>query len=296
MDEVSLKSLFVQWVALLGTGLLCLLRRWMRGLSDRVAGLLAWLLLQLLTLIFALLVLVVLGSQGDVDFVLRALGISAIVSALVLRYLYIQHMWRGQVEAESKARFQALQSRIRPHFLFNSMNTIASLTRSKPEQAEEVVQDLSDLFRASLSDQKRHSTLGEELELCQGYLRIEERRLGGRLQVNWDLQELPEQAALPRLIIQPLLENAVYHGIEPATEAGVITITGRYRRKQVNISIRNSVPSVGLKSPREGNKMAMDNIRQRLQGFFHSDASLVITNVDGEHQVRLVFPYPWRDR
>jgi len=296
VDEISLKSLSVQWIALLGAGLLCLLRRPMKGFSDRLVGVLSWLLLQLLTLIFAVVALKVLWIQDGADFVIRTMGISAIVSALVLRYLYIQHLWRGQVEAESKARFQALQSRIRPHFLFNSMNTIASLTRSSPEDAEEVVQDLSDLFRASLSDQRRHATLGEELELCRGYLRIEERRLGGRLQICWDLQGLPEQAALPRLIFQPLLENAVYHGIEPATEPGTITITGRYRRKQVNISIRNSIPRPGNESPREGNKMALENIRQRLLGFFNDDASLAITNVDGEHQVRVVFPYPWSEK
>lgn len=293
LNEISLKSLFVQWVALLGAGLLCLFRRWMKGLSDRLAGLLSWGLLQLLILLVAFIVTQLLHIEDVVDFVLRAMGIGAIVSALVLRYLYIQHLWRLQVEAESKARFQALQSRIRPHFLFNSMNTIASLTRSRPEDAEEVVHDLSDLFRASLSDERRSSNLGEELELCRGYLRIEERRLGKRLKILWDLQGLPEQAVLPRLIFQPLLENAVYHGIEPATDPGTITITGRYRRKQVNISIRNSLPEAGSEKSREGNSMALENIRQRLLGFFHDEASLSITNVDGEHQVRVVFPYPW---
>jgi len=294
MDELSLKSLFVQWVALLGAGLLCLFRRWMIGLSDWVAGILSWVLLQMLILVAALVVVQILAVGDSTDFVMRTQGIGAIVSALVLRYLYIQRLWRLQVEAESKARFQALQSRIRPHFLFNSMNTIASLTRSNPEDAEEVVHDLSDLFRASLTDERRNSTLGEELELCKGYVRIEERRLGARLQVSWDLQELPEQAALPRLIFQPLLENAVYHGIEPATNPGTITITGRYRRKRINISIRNSLPPSGNESPRDGNKMAMENIRQRLLGFFHDEASLTVATVDGEHQVRVVFPYPWR--
>ena len=175
------------------------------------------------------------------------------------------------------------------------MNTIASLTRSQPEDAEEVVHDLSDLFRASLSDERRRSTLGEELELCQGYLRIEERRLGNRLRVHWDLQSLPEQAALPRLILQPLLENAVYHGIEPATKPGTITITGRYRRKKVNISIRNTLPEQAGDKVRAGNKMALENIRQRLLGFFKEEGSLSITSVDGEHQVRVAFPYPWSE-
>jgi len=296
--QLSLHSLFIQWIALAGVGVLCLLGTLLSRLDDRLAGLLAWSVLMLVTLLVAvggLLVLdISLVSQQGFLFLLQALGIAAIAGGLLLRYLYIQHLWRQQVEAESEARFQALQSRIRPHFLFNSMNTIANLTRSDPVLAEEVVQDLADLFRASLADNRRRSTLGNELELARGYLRIEQERLGERLQVVWDLEQLPEQAPLPSLILQPLLENAVYHGIEPTSQPGTISITGRYRRRRVNLSIRNSRPAEGGNLHRKGNRMALDNIRQRLQGFFAGEASLTISEVDGEHQVRLVFPYPWK--
>ncbi len=189
---------------------------------------------------------------------------------------------------------QALQSRIRPHFLFNSMNTIASLTRSNPALAEEVVEDLADLFRVSLGDVKRQSTLGKELELARQYLNIERHRLGERLRVEWDLKGLPESAMMPPLILQPLLENAVYHGIEPAAAGGAIRISGRYRRGRVNLSIRNSLPESSAGSHRKGNKLALENIRQRLAGLFGMQASLLESLVEGEHQVRLVMPHPWR--
>ncbi len=295
-DDLSLRSLFVQWIALTGCALLCTLRRHLGRYGNRVAGLSAWLILMLLTLLVSGFAIKVLAISSSGLFLLKSLAISAIVSALMLRYLYFQHIWRLQVEAESQARFQALQSRIRPHFLFNSMNTIASLTRSDPKLAEEVVHDLSDLFRASLSDARDQNTLGDELELARGYLRIEHQRLGERLRVEWDLEELPESAVLPALILQPLLENAVYHGIEPAAEPGVIEISGRYRQKRVNLSIRNSRPAEGTTKHRKGNSMALENTRQRLEGFFDGEASLSLSEVDGDHQVRVVFPYPYRPR
>ena len=296
--ELSMRSLMIQWIALLGTALLCLARPRLARLSSAMAGVAAWLLILCVSLVTALGALWLLHepltSSRSLALLVESLAISAIVTAQLLRYLYMQHLWRVQVEAESEARFQALQSRIRPHFLFNSMNTIANLTRADPKLAEEVVQDLSDLFRASLSDSQRRSTLGDELDLVRGYLRIESQRLGDRLRVVWDLEELPEQAALPALILQPLLENAVYHGIETSSGPGTIHVSGRYRRNRVNISIRNTLPQRGTTGKRrEGNAMALENTRQRLQGFFHDESQLTIGEVDGEYQVRVVFPYPW---
>ena len=131
---------------------------------------------------------------------------------------YIQHQWRKNIESEADARVQALQSRIRPHFLFNCMNTIASLTRKDPKLAEEATEDLADLFRVSLQEAKRMSTVAEEISLCKRYLRIESHRFGDRLKTVWETDNLPEHAQLPNLTLQPILENAIYHGIEPLTE------------------------------------------------------------------------------
>ena len=295
--ELSVRSLFIQWIALTSAGFLCAAGRWLNRLSPTVAGLAAWALLQLVILTVSAVSIAVMErvwpGYAEPGLILRSLGIGAIVSALMLRYLFVQHRWREQVEAESSARLQALQARIRPHFLFNSMNTIAHLTRTDPVLAERVVEDLSDLFRASLSDTRRPMTLGDELELVQGYLRIESQRLGERLRTEWDLESLPMDAVVPGLTLQPLVENAVYHGIERSAEPGTIRITGRYRRRMVNIGIRNSYASGDSPSHREGNRMALENIRLRLEGFFSGEASLTVGEVDGEYQVRLVFPHPW---
>ena len=300
LKQLSLISLLVQWIGLTTAGLLCLLRGWLQRQGNQVAGMLAFLMLQGMTVLVCLLTGWIDLEKGltlftpDWALLLRAMGISAIVGLMVLHYLYLQFLWRRQVEAENSARLQALHSRIRPHFLFNSMNTIASLTRSDPVLAERVVEDLADLFRVSLGDAARPSTLGRELELARQYLSIEQVRLGERLRVEWDLQEMPEQAVLPPMILQPLLENAVYHGIEPAAQGGSIFITGCYKRRRVNLSIRNSLPPAGEQSHRQGNRLAMENIRARLDGTFDMEASLTEAHVDGEHQVRLVFPHPWQ--
>ncbi|RLJ18968.1 sensor histidine kinase [bacterium endosymbiont of Escarpia laminata] len=297
-QTLSVNSLLLQWIALGTAGMLCLLRRRLPGLGNRWAGLLAWGLLLCATVVVIELSQLVSGHglspERHLELLLKSLGISAIIGVVVLRYLYLQYLWRQQVEAENAARLQALQSRIRPHFLFNSMNTIASLTRSNPRLAEEVVEDLADLFRASLGDVRRLSTLGRELELARQYLNVERQRLGERLRVEWDLEELPESAMLPSLILQPLLENAVYHGIEPAAEGGVVRIVGRYRRRRVNLSIRNTLPQSTATSQRKGNSLALENVRQRLAGLFDTEAGLSESKVEGEHQVRLFFPHPWR--
>jgi two-component system sensor histidine kinase AlgZ len=226
----------------------------------------------------------------------RAMAITAILGAMLLRYLYLHHMWRQQVKAEADARYQTLQANIRPHFLFNSMNTIANLTQTDPRAAEEVVQDLADLFRATLTDANATSTLAQELELAYRYLNIEKQRLGDRLQVLWDVEDLPGDAALPPLILQPLVENAVYHGIAPSRHPGLIRISGRYRRAKVNLSVRNTLPAEDETAKRHtrGTHMALDNVKQRMAAMFEGEAHVINARVEGDYQVRLVFPYPWR--
>jgi two-component system sensor histidine kinase AlgZ len=300
-QQLSILSLLVQWIALSTAALLCLMRTWLQGQSDRLAGMAAWGLLQLVTLLVGFTALWLHDALMPVSvwetgqgLLPRALGISVVVGWLLLHYLQLQYRWRQQLEAENEARLQALQSRIRPHFLFNSMNTIASLTRSNPLLAEEVVEDLADLFRVSLGDAGHQSRLGRELELARQYLNIERHRLGQRLRVDWDLQGLPLDAMLPPLILQPLLENAVYHGIEPAAKGGVIHISGRYRRGRVNLGIRNTIPNDREGGHHKGNRLALENIRERLEGLFGMQASLTESRVEGDHQVRLVIPHPWR--
>ena len=295
---LALRSLYVQWVAVLATVLLCALRRPLAGRSHTAAGLIAWAVISLTAAAVALAAVRLVPQAEPFEpatFVLRSVAVAAIVAALLLRYLYHQHQQQERELAASRARFEALQARIRPHFLFNSMNTIAQLTRADPGLAEEIVQDLSDLFRATLADAERMTSLATELDLTRSYLRIEGQRLGDRLRVVWDLEDLPDEARVPMLVLQPLAENAVYHGIEPAPDGGTLTIAGRYRRGKVNLSVRNTLPPPGRESHRAGNQMAVENVRSRLAVRYGDAASLTVGGVDGEYQVRISVPHPFTE-
>lgn len=298
LQALAIKSMLVQWIVILSLAGLCLSNKQLNRLSPARAYVAAASLLILSSIIVVLSIFLLPQDIQNAlqlplfqNLLLSVVSITTIVSFVIMRYLYVQGQWRFREQAESEARLQALQSRIRPHFLFNSMNTIAALTRSNPELAEQTVLDLADLFRASLASSSRTATLASELELARGYLRIEEQRLGERLSINWDIEKLPQNIQMPALILQPLLENSVYHGIEPTTNGGEINITIRYRRRHVNISIVNPLPK--NKTQRQGNQMAMDNVRQRLDGFFGGEAKLRSGMVDGAYQLRLVFPHPW---
>jgi two-component system sensor histidine kinase AlgZ len=293
MDELGFNSLFLLWHGLSSALVLCLFRPLWRRLSPVPAGLLAWLALQGMALLVCHLAVTWLDhlfpQLADPWFYAKTLGITAIVGALMLRYLYMQQRWLEQVEAEAQARLQAMQARIRPHFLFNSMNTLAELTRSDPEKAERVVEDLADLYRVALSEAGTTSTLGDELALAEGYLRIEKIRLGERLRVDWALDEFPQGLEMPGLVLQPLLENAVYHGIEPSPEGGRIDVSVRAERGHIKIALRNTLPeAVGRR--RQGNRMAQENTRERLLAFFDGDASLDAGERDGHYWVELRIP------
>ena len=169
------------------------------------------------------------------------------------------------------------------------MNTIASLTRSDPRQAEEAVEDLSDLMRANLGGSKDKTSLKQELELAAIYQRIEKLRLGERLQVRWNVDKLPMRALIPSLTIQPLLENAIYHGIELLPDGGQVTVNGERDGKFLQIDICNPVVA-GAKREKDGNKMALSNIRQRYELAYGNKASVDVQESDDEYRVRLRFP------
>ena len=290
-NELGLVSLFVQWLALCGAGALCLLRPWLVRLSTLAAVLVSYLLLLLLTLLFSEIAhSLAVPNQDHAGFVLRNLAISALVSGMVLRYFYVRHQWAQQVQAEAQARVQALQARIRPHFLFNSLNTIAALTSSHPELAEELVQDLAELFRVTMRDMRERVTLQQELDFVRSYLRVETQRLGGRLVVDWTLKNLPLNAPVPALILQPLVENAVYHGIEPLAGGGRVHILGTFNKGVLRLEVRNPIPPKPARSHGDGNRMALDNIRERLELAFGNEARLEMDQREGLYRVRLLFP------
>lgn len=236
--------------------------------------------------------LLLLDIQNLSLFIVKNSLVSAIIGGLLLRYFYLQFQWREQKQAELRARIQALQARIRPHFLFNSMNTIASLITINPEQAEDAVLDLSTLFRATLNNQKMLIPLEDELSLCRRYLNIEALRLGERLKVEWqlDTESLNQKnnIRIPPLTLQPLVENAIYHGIQPRTEGGEITIKSHFKNDIAYILISNPYePSL---EKHEGNHIALDNIQSRLSSIFDSTAVLKTSQLDGVYTVTLRIP------
>jgi two-component system sensor histidine kinase AlgZ len=204
--------------------------------------------------------------------------------------MYLQHQFVKQKQAELAARLQALQSRIRPHFLFNSMNIIASLISVDPELAEDVVEDLSALFRASLSDTSAGQvTLGEELDLCKRYLRIEQLRLDDRLIVEWVVDADISMIKIPLLTLQPLLENAVYHGIQPIPEGGTVRIFIAVDQGDLNIIVTNPL-SQGSNQHNRGNRMALDNIRSRLHTIYGLSARVETSIEAGIFETRVTYP------
>jgi two-component system, LytTR family, sensor histidine kinase AlgZ len=298
--DLAMNSLFVQWISLSCVGLLCILRKYFASLSEKRAATISYFIILLVAFIISELAwwslyvypkTIIPTRDLHLLFLLRSMGISAIVGAIVLRYLYIQHQWRKNIEAAATSRYQALQSRIRPHFLFNCMNTIASLTRKAPELAEQSVEDLADLFRASLLEPTELYKISEEWKLCQHYLRIEKHRLGDRLRIEWDIDSLPEGALIPPLSLQPLLENTIYHGIERLPEGGTIFIVGKLINKMLHINFSNPIPPANIEDTHKGNKHAQENIRQRLNTVFGENGKLIISNTDKEYSVKITIPY-----
>lgn len=284
-----------RWLLLLfiygqGLGLFCAFgvctsRAWLRRLSTRDAWLTAWLIVFLSSVAFSYIIGVVAtvlgfgpGQEGLPVFMLKSVLAVSFVSVALFRYLFIHSQWEARVVSESEARVQALQARIRPHFLFNSLNTIASLIHDHPRSAERATEDLADLFRGGMKRADQLISLEEELSLARKYLDMERRRLGERLQVDWDIEGLPASASVLPMILQPLLENAVNHGIQPLPRGGELKVFGRLEGDNIVITIANPLAD----GPAEGGAgMALRNIRSRLELALDERASL-ITNQDDE--------------
>ncbi len=217
----------------------------------------------------------------------RTLLLTLMATGALLFYFHLRG--RALSPALSEARLQALQARIRPHFLFNSINAVLSLIRQDPKRAETALEDLAGLFRVLMGDNRELTTLEREVELCRQYLDIEQLRLGDRLQVEWHIEKMPADALVPPLLLQPLLENAVYHGIEPRVEPGAISVDIYAHRGALHLRLRNPYEHSG--SHHGGNKMALANIRERLALHFDAEASLETRVRETSYEVHIVMPY-----
>ncbi len=206
----------------------------------------------------------------------------ALIEFLRLRQLSLQ-------PSQAEGRLQALQARIRPHFLFNSLNTVLGLMRHDPRKAECTLENLADLFRVFMKDSRELVPLDDEVLLCKEYLTIEKLRLADRLSVRWVLDDMPGDALLPSLLLQPLVENAVHHGIEPSASRGEIVVSISRSGDRVRVEIVNPVPPSAPKRP--GNHMALSNVRERLDLTFDVEGQLETSSADGRFSVTVQFPY-----
>ena len=217
----------------------------------------------------------------------RTLLLCAGIAAGLLGYFRL--LAKAFSPALAEARLQALQARIRPHFLFNSLNAVLALIRRDPKRAERSLEDLADLFRTLMSDARRFVRLSDEIALLERYAEIEQLRLGERLRITWELDAAPSDALLPPLVLQPLLENAVYHGVEPGTATGEVLVRIERRGDRVIARIEN--PYLEAESHRAGNRMALENIRERLALFFDAEARIDTHSGNGRYCVELEMPY-----
>ncbi|WP_267225640.1 sensor histidine kinase [Dyella silvae] len=291
----SVGMLFAVWLALVIGLALCKLRPLLQRLPGNASYGGVWLVMVLIVgggsaMVYwmdqAMQMALLTDTAGD--FVLNNIAIAALLGAAMLRYFYLLAQWQTRLAAVSKAQVAALQARIRPHFLFNSMNTVAALVRVDPDAAERTVEDLSELFRAALGEHStQDGTLGEEVTLVDRYLAIEQLRLGPRLRVHREWDELPLAFPLPRLLLQPLVENAVRHGIQPLREGGDVILRGWRERDGVIIEIdnpRGGEPSQG------GHGHGLGSVRQRVAYRYGPRAEVLAGPMGDRFVVRLQLP------
>lgn len=298
--DLLLISIFIQWIALTSAGTLCMVRNRLNQIQKHYALGAAYLLLISITFVISEASIWILYFAGQLPspqpdwhgyFLIQNLSISLVVNALALRYLLGIHELQQRTASEERARMQALKSRIRPHFVFNSLNIIASLTRSSPLKAEHAIEDMADLFRMMLSESESLVPVHKEVEIAQKYIGLEQLRLDNRLRVNWDSGKFPRRAVVPVLTLQPLLENAIRYGIEPSTEGGVINVRLWEESEAIHITVSN--PLHKKRKPRRDEDpegQALDDIRRRLETHYGDSASLSKQDDNGIFVVSVILP------
>ena len=286
-------SIVVQWIVLLSALILCQMSRFLSNRPVVLGGAIAYATVLLIALAVLSVACILMGDT--IWSLIKNMLLAGILSGIFLRYLYLQQQLRNQQQAELQSRIQALHARIRPHFLFNSMNAVASLIPVDPDMAEKVVEDLCEIFRISLQETSMVS-LEQEIDLCRSYVDIEKVRLGDRLQVEWDIQHQQRRVSVPSLVLQPLIENAICHGIQRIVDGGTVFITSRTEGNILSVSVINPLPVLdesktdnlpSLKS----NSMALNNIRHRLHAHYGENATIetkkVTSDTGGQYEVTL---------
>ncbi|MBN8760905.1 MAG: sensor histidine kinase [Thiobacillus sp. 65-69] len=284
--EFIVLSAWAQPALLLTVLALCVASRWLRGLVYR-RGVLAALAIGAAVPAGVVRWMAPLADTAGLHTPATVGGFALMLGIGLLAYFNLRA--RALSPAITEARLQALQARIRPHFLFNSLNAVLSLVRSDPRRAERALENMADLFRALMSQANQLVPLEDEVSLTRAYLELEQLRLGDRLQVAWHDQNMPGDALIPPLVIQPLVENAVYHGIEPQPGGGEISLNIYRSGDKVHIVVRNPVAEEA--GHHKGNRIALANIRERLLLHFDLDAQLKSEPLGAVYQVHIVMPY-----
>ncbi|MGS2718607.1 sensor histidine kinase [Eionea flava] len=291
--QLGYVSMVVQWIVLLSAAALCYLSPRLAQLSPQIAGAIAYGCVLLIA--YAVIASGLWLMMGVVPWLIAAqyMMLAAIIAGIFLRYLYLQQQLRRQQQAELQSRIQALHARIRPHFLFNALNAAASLIPTKPVLAEQVIEDLSEVFRTSLQ-QASLVPLQDELDLCQRYVAIEQVRLGDRLTVEWHLQENMPASHVPSFLLQPLIENAICHGIQRIADGGKIEISVTANDHFLQLRVCNPVTDLPASetdaltyslNKKAGNHMALENISYRLQAHY-GDQAVVNAGLIGDTETR----------
>ena len=269
---------FINWVILSFSALVDYFQEFFAKFSQKMALILGFILLQLVVLFTTCAVNIIqYWASHSTDFseqvLFQGVGLhlsyGILLGAFCMRYLYMREQWLKQQYSELNARIQAMQARIHPHFLFNSLNSVVSLIAIDPDRAENMLISLSRLFRASFQELKLVS-LAEEIDLCQQYLSIEKIRLGERLKVEWNIQATPidlKRVTIPLLTLQPLLENSIFHGVEKILQPSTISVLVEILQNQVSIVITNPYSNDTIKS-KKGNGIAIENVKQRLKAYY----------------------------
>jgi two-component system sensor histidine kinase AlgZ len=286
-QDLMLISLFMQWIGLASAAVLCVARRFLNRLPNARALGFAYLLLLAVELVVseaAVWVLWLTGGSASPRpdwygyFHIQNFSVAAILEALALRYFLARHQLRQRTLSEARARVEALRSRIRPHFLFNTMNVIASLMRSAPDKAETAMLDMADLLRSMLGENESLVPVNNEVATARKYVEIESLRLDNRLRVDWDIGKFPRKAVMPVLMLQPLLENAIHHGVEPNPSGGVIGVRLWEDGDTLHIAVTNSLVRARSKGTAAGSgDNTLDSLRQRLASHYGPAASLEAT-------------------
>jgi two-component system sensor histidine kinase AlgZ len=298
--ELGLVSMMIQWIVLLSSALICTLRTSLEKLPVWMIGFFSYLCILFATMIVTMVS--IWFFHQNVEFgqfskftdyqwsmLFRNLAVASILGGILLRYFYLQQQYRIRLAAETNARMEALHARIHPHFLFNTLNSIAALIQISPSQAEEAIENLSALMRATLREMRVMVPWESEINLCLKYLQLEELRLGERLRQQINIDEVPDDYPVPGLLLQPLIENSVLHGIARLPEGGLLKLDASIKNEGLAIRLENPLPPKN-NTRRQGHGIGLSNVEERLKLLYQLEATLKVTETESDYIIDIWIP------